>query len=196
MVESKDNNTELMRLIKLAATGDVKAFESLVNRTSRFAYGLAYKTLLNAESANDVVQESFIRVWKHLAEYKQEIKFTTWLYKIVMNLCYDKIKSDKRNNALFEYYSGKEENPSFIGLQKMEDEISNKDAVNIIKNISRGLSTKQRMVFILRDFENLTVEEVAGVMNISVGAVKSNLFYARKFISQKFTEIEKEKELK
>jgi RNA polymerase sigma-70 factor (ECF subfamily) len=196
MNDRKDANNELQELIKLASGGDVNAFRSIVDKTSRFAFGLAYKTLFNTENAKDVVQESFIRVWKHLDEYKPEIKFTTWLYKIVMNLCYDKIKSNKRNNLLFENYFEESEHPSFADSTNIEENISNSDAINIVINLANGLSQKQRMVFILRDLNSLTVEEVSQVMNISAGAVKSNLFYARKFISQKFSLLENKKELK
>jgi RNA polymerase sigma-70 factor, ECF subfamily len=184
-----DNNNSLLELIQRARNGDVRAFKSLVDQTSPYAFNLAYKTLFDADSAKDVVQESFIRVWKHLDYYKNECKFTTWLYKIVINLCYDKIKSEKRRASIFNRMNDDADFSSAASIS-IEDIFSGNETIGIIKKISSGLPLKQRTVFILRDLENLSPEEVSQIMNISVGSVKTNLFYARKFISQRLKKLD------
>jgi RNA polymerase sigma-70 factor, ECF subfamily len=179
-------------LIKQAAEGDVYSFKLLVDEFSGYAFSLAYKTLFNKDDAKDIVQESFVRVWKHLKNYKPEIKFTTWLYKIVINLCYDKIKTEKRRNLVIENYDADIMESLSSQSLNMEEVISNKDLVRVIEQLSNGLTYKQRMVFVLRDLQNLNIEEVSEVLNISSGAVKTNLFHARKFIAEKLSRIEKE----
>ena len=178
-------------LIEQAATGDSYSFRLLVNEFSGYAYNLACKTLFDKDEAKDVVQESFIRVWKHLKNYKPEIKFTTWLYTIVVNLCYDKIKADKRKARMFESFGDDKTDMMEMKSLSMEDVISNNDMLRIIELLSRELSKKQRMVFVLRDLQNLSVEETSQILNISSGAVKTNLFNARKFIAGKLSGLER-----
>jgi RNA polymerase sigma-70 factor, ECF subfamily len=184
----QDYSTDI--LIEQAKSGDLHSFRLLVDEFSGYAYNLACKTLFNKEEAKDVVQESFIRVWKHLKNYNPEIKFSTWLYKIVINLCYDRIKSEKRKNNIFSSYNDDLIDLTYPNQTNMEDAISNNDTILIIERLSNGLSTKQRMVFVLRDFQNLSVEETSQVLNISISAVKTNLFHARKFIAGKLSKIE------
>ena len=92
---------QLNELILKANNGDTKAFEVIVRNYNKFGYAVAFKILCNEEDAKDVVQECFIKIWKHLNEYDKKIKFTTWMYKIVVNLCFDKLKSQKRRRSIF-----------------------------------------------------------------------------------------------
>jgi RNA polymerase sigma-70 factor, ECF subfamily len=181
-------------LIEKAAAGDVYSFKLLVDEFSGYVFSLAFKTLFNKEDAKDIVQESFIRAWKHLKNYKPEIKFTTWLYAIVVNLCYDKIKSEKRRNRLFDNLNNDRIDIIAPQISELEETISNKDMILKIEQLSQGLSSKQRMVFVLRDLQNLTVEETSQILNISAGAVKTNLFHARKFIAGKLSGFERKED--
>ena len=70
----------------------------MVEQFQSYAYSLAFRLVLNEDNAKDIVQESFIRIWRHISNYDSNILFTTWLYKIVTNLCYDNLKSSKRRN--------------------------------------------------------------------------------------------------
>lgn len=172
---------ELLKLIGEAQKGDLQAFETVLKNYQYYAYTVAFRVLTNDDDAKDVVQECFIRIWKNLGGYNAKIKFTTWMYKIVVNLCYDKLRRRKteyeRNEVLDEQLICGEDNPERL--------LSNKEQAEIIKHISDGLPEKQRMVFVLRDLEELTTDEVSQIMEISVESVKANLSIARKAIRTK-----------
>lgn len=172
---------ELLKLIREAQKGDLQAFEAVLKNYQYYAYTVAFRVLTNDNDAKDVVQECFIRIWKNLGSYNAKVKFTTWMYKIVVNLCYDKLRRRKteyeRNEVLDEQFIGSNDNP--------EQLLSNKEQAEIIKHISDGLPEKQRMVFVLRDLEELTTDEVSQIMEISVESVKANLSIARKTIRTK-----------
>jgi RNA polymerase sigma-70 factor (ECF subfamily) len=172
---------ELLKLIREAQRGDLNAFETVLKNYQYYAYTVAFRVLTNDDDAKDVVQECFIRIWKNLGGYNAKVKFTTWMYKIVINLCYDKLRRRKseyeRNEVLDEQFIGSDDNP--------EQLLSNKEQAEIIKHISDGLPEKQRMVFVLRDLEELTTDEVSQIMEMSVESVKANLSIARKTIRAK-----------
>jgi RNA polymerase sigma-70 factor (ECF subfamily) len=160
--------------------GDAGSFEALVRQYQSFAYSLAMKFVCNDEEASDIVQESFIRVWKHIGRYDPTQKFPTWLYRIVANLCIDHLRSLERNRRLFL----SREQESF--LQNLADTRDWTDAqhryhlLEIIQTLAAGLPPTQRVVFTLRDLQDLDVDEVAAITDLSVASVKTNLHYARK----------------
>ena len=175
---------ELLRLIKNAVEGDLSAFEAILKNYQYYAYTVSFRVLTNDDDTKDVVQECFVRIWKHLSEYDKKIKFTTWMYKIVVNLCFDNFKSQKRRRNVFKNI----EEDSVINVSSgidLERELTNRELAEMIKNFSCGLSEKQKTVFILRDMENLSIEEVSEIMSISPGSVKTNLFYARQNIRKR-----------
>ena len=177
-------------LIEGSLNGDTSSFKMLVDQYSDYAYRIAFKTLLDKDDAKDVVQESFIRVWKHLGKYRREIKFTTWLYKIVVNICYDKLKSNKRRKAVMDNINTDNlENINAVS-ENPEKRMSDNDFAGIISKLAEKLSIKQRMVFVLRDLQNLSIEEVSGILGMSSGSVKTNLFLARKNIAKKLSAID------
>lgn len=170
---------------------DKAAFKQLVEMYQQYAYNLAFKILLNEDDAKDIVQETFIRIWNHIGNYKKDVLFTTWLYKIVTNLCYDKLKAMQRRNHV---PLNMAENSGYVlsdvngqSLQHTE----NNDLMKHIRKLSRGLTTKQRMVFVLRDLQDLPIRVVGEILNMSEGAVKTNLYLARMCIREKLIVSEK-----
>jgi RNA polymerase sigma-70 factor (ECF subfamily) len=128
------------------------------------------------------VQESFLRVWKHIDRYDPNQKFTTWLYKIVSNLCVDRFRSLKRSRNIF---LSRDRDPVMEDLpdeRDWETLRSYEQLADIIRALSNRLSRTQKLVFTLRDLQDLTVEEVVEITGLSVGSVKTNLHYARKAI--------------
>lgn len=169
----------------------MNAFRKLINSNQKFAFAVAFKLLCDDNDARDAVQESFIRVWKHIHNYNENMKFTTWLYKIITNICYDKMKSKKRKQRVFENFEDGYDNLVKYSTDKLNSEMDNKQLADLINNLAGKLKPKQRMVFVLRDIENLSVNEVAEVMKISKSSVKTNLVYARQNIKEKLKCIEK-----
>lgn len=161
---------------------DLAAFEQLVRNHQPYAFSLAMKFLCDEAEASDIVQESFLRVWKHIDRYDPNQKFTTWLYKIVANLCVDRLRALKRNRGIF---LSRERDPMMEDLpdeRDWETLRSHEQLADIIRVLSNRLSRTQKIVFTLRDLQDLTVEEVVEITGLSIGSVKTNLHYARKSI--------------
>jgi len=164
--------------------GDLASFEQLVRTHQPYVFSLAMKFLSDEAEAADVVQESFLRVWKHLDRYDSGQKFTTWLYKIVANLCIDRLRSLQRSRRVV--LSGSQDST----LEDIPDERSwealhsHEQLAEIVRMLSGQLSDKQRIVFTLRDLQDLSVDEVVEITGLSVGSVKTNLHYARRSIRE------------
>jgi RNA polymerase sigma-70 factor (ECF subfamily) len=167
-------------------TGDMSAFEELVHQYQSRAYGLAVRLLCNESEAEDAVQETFVRIWQHIGRYDSSLQFSTWLYRIVTNLCLDKLRSRKRRSWT-SFTKGDEDSevmdvPSKVNL---EERISAEDLITIVRSLSGALPDTQRLVFVLRDLQDLSIEEVCGVTGLSEGSVKTNLHYARRKIRER-----------
>jgi RNA polymerase sigma-70 factor, ECF subfamily len=163
---------------------DLAAFEQLVRTYQPYAFSLAMKFLCDELEASDIVQESFIRVWKHIDRYDPQKKFTTWLYKIVANLCVDRLRSLKRNRGMF---LSRERDPMMEDLpdeRDWEGILSREQVAAVIRTLSNRLTRTQKLVFTLRDLQDLNMEEVVEITGLSVGSIKTNLHYARKSIRE------------
>jgi RNA polymerase sigma-70 factor, ECF subfamily len=168
--------------IEKAVNGDLHAFRSLVEKYQRFALSLAYRFVGSVDDAEDITQEAFVRLWTHLSKYRPEIKLTTWLYKIITNLCLDFLKSKQSKNRhrmenIYDHAGISE--PTTADHLLMSEELKS----GILK-LAEVLTPKQKAVFLLRDVEGLSVEEVTETLSMSAGNVKSNLYYARLKMSE------------
>jgi RNA polymerase sigma-70 factor (ECF subfamily) len=168
-------------LIQKAVDGDTLAFRQIVEQHQGFAYAVCYRMVGNEEDAEDIVQEAFIRLWNNLHKYKSEVKLSTWLYKIITNLCLDYLKSarikQKKNHVAV---SAELDMNSRI---EADDTVHAHELHMIIQEAASVLTPAQKAVFILRDLEQLTVEEVSEILSMSAGNIKSNLHLARKQVA-------------
>lgn len=164
-------------LIKKAIDGDTLAFRQIVEQHQGFAYAVSYRFTGNEEDAEDIVQEAFIRLWNNLHKYKPEVKLSTWLYKIITNLCLDFLKSrrvkEKNNHVDIQSQVNLNSN------HKADEPLNAQELHVIIQEAASELTPAQKAVFILRDLEQLSVEEVSEILSMSAGNIKSNLYYAR-----------------
>jgi len=172
-------------LIFRSRQNDQAAFRKLVEAHQHLVYSLAFRLLCNDEDAQDAVQETFIKAWNHLSHFNTEMRFTTWLYKIATNACYDRIKSLKRRNNTISFDI---ENIALINrpsLENLETNIINNELAQLIKQLTFDLPPKQKLVFTLRDLEGLEVEEIEMITGLSARKIKSNIYCARQFIREK-----------
>lgn len=162
--------------IQKAAKGDTDAFRMLLGKYQGFVYSLASRFISDKAEIDDITQEVFIRLWKNLATYKPEVKFTTWLYRIVVNKCLDYLKSR-------EFKTGMDTcsvEGAVIAAPESPDRILiDTEFYELVIKYSDVLPDKQRTVFILRDIEGLSLDEIAEILRMNAGSVKSNLYYAR-----------------
>ena len=172
-----DRNNEL-DLLKKSKTGDTTAFKILVETHQTFAFRVAFRMLGSEEDSMDIVQESFIRVWKNLNKYNHEIKFTTWLYKIVTNLCLDQLKMKKRKK--YNHTIQVDFIKNISNDDGMEKQIVNDDLASFVKVLSEHLTPKQQVVFTLHFLEEKSMDEISRITGMKKGNIKSNIYYARK----------------
>jgi len=170
-------------ILKRCKLKDFEAFQKLVEFYQGYAFKLAFRLVCNDDDAKDVVQESFIRVWKHIGEYDNKNQFSTWLFKIVTNLCYDYLKAKKRRNS-FSIDEMKNTSLNQILEAGADENFINKDLIQVIESLANKLTPKQRIVFILRDLQEMEMDEMVEILNMSAGKIKSNLYYARQHIRE------------
>lgn len=185
MFQSNGRNT--WEIIQQATGGDTRAFRMLVEAHQGFAYRVAFRMVPDEHDAEDIVQEVFIKLWNNLKKYRPENRFTTWLYRMVVNQCLDFMKSRRVQQR------GRNENLETIMNHPTaispDEELQNNELMKIVYQATEILSPQQRAVFVLRDLEALSVEEVCEILSMSSGAVKSNLYYARKTLSERLKSV-------
>jgi RNA polymerase sigma-70 factor (ECF subfamily) len=168
-------------IIQKAIDGETLAFRQIVEQHQDFAYAVTYRMVGNEEEAEDIVQEAFIRVWNNLHKYNPEVKLSTWLYKIITNLCLDYLKSARVKEKKNHVAMSTELNVNSIS--GADDMVNANELHTVIQEAASTLTSAQKAVFILRDLEQLTVEEVSDILSMSAGNIKSNLYYARQHIA-------------
>lgn len=179
------------RLIQQSVQGDETAFRKLVELHQPFTFSVAFRLICNEYDAEEVVQETFIRVWKHLSDFRNEMRFSTWLYKIVINLCYDRLKAEKSRKKVFDRTVDYEVLYNLLSENNIEKDYINQEQVNIIRCLTVKLTPKQKVVFVLSELEQLSVQEIISITGLSAGKIKSNLYCARNEIRKRLDEISK-----
>lgn len=132
-----------------------------------------------------MIQDTFIRIWKHLDDFDGSCRFTTWIYTIAFNLCLDKTKALKRRRE--DRFPLNYETRADYQLGTM-DRVADPDHAglgNVIRDLAKKLGRVQKLVFVLRDIQDMPVEDVCRITGFDAARVKSNLYYARKFIREK-----------
>jgi len=185
-------------LVAKAREGDVSAFNELINRYSRKIYRLAKNITQNDEDAEDVLQETFMKAFEHLGDFHGQSKFYTWIVRIGVNESLMKLrkrKSDRSvpldepvdtgDDTVVREIAVWEENP--------EQKYSREELGTILDEAVESLKPPFRTVFVLRDIEELSTEETAEALGISVPAVKSRLLRARLQLREKLTRFFKRK---
>jgi RNA polymerase sigma-70 factor, ECF subfamily len=179
----RENHDE--KLVSLIRQGNSVAFGHLVDKHQPYIMRIVSRFLFCEEDSRELVQDTFIRIWKHLDDYDGHCRFTTWIYTIAFNLCLDKTKVLKRRRE--DRIPLNFETMADFKVEGMDqDAISDRAAIGgVIRSFAQQLSNIQRLVFVLRDIQDLPVEEVCHITGFDAGKVKSNLYYARKFIREK-----------
>ncbi|OAA31874.1 RNA polymerase sigma 70 [Kosmotoga arenicorallina S304] len=167
------------------------AYEVLYDRYAR-RLGSVVKSYLGVDDIDDVIQETFIKVFKNIKKFKGNSKLSTWLYRIAVNICKDIIAKRKRqNHLLVDFQEGEDqyisEPPATTDVFKeVMDELSFEELMDIIAK----LSEEDRLLIKLRDIEGMTYDEIAEILEKPVGTVKSRLHYARKRLRELLEEVE------
>jgi RNA polymerase sigma-70 factor, ECF subfamily len=186
-------NEELMARI---AEGDEYAFEILVNRHQTSVLNFIYRFVGDRAQAKDLAQEVFIRVWQSAKNYKPKAKFTTWIYRITANLCFNELKSARRKK-LFQFLRSDADNEIHgekdfpDGSPSPEDLLLAKERSHQITKALQSLPENQRMAVILKRYDDFSYEEIARILNCSVSAVESLLVRGKRSLQEKLAPYER-----
>jgi RNA polymerase sigma-70 factor (ECF subfamily) len=171
-----------IKLIEECRGGNFNNFRKLVELTSPYAFSLAFRMLGDENLARDVVQETMVTIWQKLNKIKSAEVYKTWIYKVVVNKCYDHLRYKKRNR---EHVA--DEKTWVILSEKISQmpssQMENDETARIIGMLTDKLSPKQKTIFILSEIQEMTSDEISEVTGISKSVIKANLYYARKSIS-------------
>ena len=186
-MDSALSSEDLMARI---AKGDENAFEILVNRHQTSVLNLSYRFIGDSTQAKDLAQEVFLRVWQAARSYEAKAKFTTWLYRIVVNICLNELKASRRKKWLRFFQVDREEQgvgeEDFSGEEPSpEDQLLSKERSREITEALQRLPENQRMALVLKRYDDLSYAEIAGILNCSVSAVESLLVRAKKNLQEK-----------
>ncbi|WP_083457327.1 sigma-70 family RNA polymerase sigma factor [Sandaracinus amylolyticus] len=182
--EDRERDRELVRR---AQQGDQRAFRELFDRYHKRAYAVAFGVLKNKHDALDVVQESFVKVHRHLDGFQGSSSFYTWLYRIVMNLAIDQLRRKKTARPV-EYDDAIDREGALADehvLPRMLDANPRRTVIRreLMQRVEEALATLpeyHRQVIVLREIEGLSYEEMAEVLEVPKGTIMSRLFHARR----------------
>lgn len=166
-------------LVARATAGDTESFNQLVTRWERPIYALAYRTLGREEDARDIVQEAFLRAYRGLRGFKGQAKFSSWLYRITLNLCRDWQRRDRRA-PLVQVPEGVE--PSDLAdaqpapTESVEDLVARREMSKAVARVMAELPDEQRTAIILKEYHDLTFQEIADMLDCPLSTVKTRLY--------------------
>lgn len=179
-------------LVERAVAGDQKAFELLVIKYQRRIQRLIGRMVRDVDLVEDIAQETFIRAYRALAQFRGDAQFYTWLYRIAVNTAKKFLMDLKRNPTVSEnsFKSDDDDETSRIENELTSPDtpdavLASKEIAQIINAALEALPEELRQAITLREIEGLSYEEIADAMNCPIGTVRSRIFRAREAISQK-----------
>ena len=176
-----EEDADDVRLMRLVGQGDTGAFEELVEKHQALVAGTVARMLGSNSDVEDIAQQVFIRVWKSARRYVPRAKFTTWLLKITRNLVFNELRRSKRRpHVPLQSEPGAEDPPLKDETNLAPDaSLLESELQRTIEEAILQLPESQRMALVLRRYEQLSYEQIAEVLDLSIPAVKSVLFRAR-----------------
>jgi RNA polymerase sigma-70 factor (ECF subfamily) len=163
-------------LVEQVCEGDLDAYRVLVERYQKYAYQVAYRILRRHHDAEDASQEAFVRIYQTIRNFRREAKFSTYLYRTVVNLSLNALRRRERESV--------NENPGIEAWQETNKDLAESPKIELIdlrdhlhRAIAR-LSQKQQAILVLRHYEGLSTREVSEILNCSEGTVKQQLHRA------------------
>jgi RNA polymerase sigma factor (sigma-70 family) len=176
-----EEDADDLRLMQLVGQGDTRAFEELIEKHQALVAGTIGRMLGSNSDVEDIAQQVFIRVWKSARRYVPRAKFTTWLLKITRNLVFNELRRTKRRAQIpLQSEAGTDDPPVKDEMNLAPDaSLLEVELQRTIEEAILQLPETQRMALVLRRYEQLSYEQIADILDLSVPAVKSVLFRAR-----------------
>jgi RNA polymerase sigma-70 factor, ECF subfamily len=179
-----------IQLVAACKNGDQDAFSLLVQRYQRRVFNLVFRMLQDYEEASETTQEAFLAAWQGLPAFRGEARFSTWLYRIAYNCALKQLELRKRDKALQQALQAE---------QALEDEddiretahLEMLDNQKLVQEQLSQLPAKYRIVLILRHLQDMTYEEMAEVLTMPIGTIKTHLFRARNLLKERLQTFER-----
>lgn len=171
-------------LIELIKTGNDNAFSYIVQRYQHKIYSWVYRFMHMPEETEDMSQEIFVTLYRTLEQFRGECSFSTWIYRIAINLCKNRLKYLKRRDYhraqdISDTKESKIQSPQSVTFADPEQQFIGREIESIIQRELAALDEEFRIVLILRDVEHLSYEEIADITELALGTVKSRIHRAR-----------------
>jgi RNA polymerase sigma-70 factor, ECF subfamily len=168
-------------LVRRARDGEFGAFEQLFERHRTLAYRFAYQMVPRRDDAEDIVQEAFVRAYQNLGRYRDEAKFSTWLLRIVSNLCTDQARMYQRRQALEQQEAAGALDWMTVG--SVDDPVQNLESdrrMAVLRRALDGLPIHHKTVIVLRDIEERDYQDISAILGCTVGGAKLRVLRARR----------------
>jgi RNA polymerase sigma-70 factor, ECF subfamily len=184
-VISSQSEQDDTQLVTASQQGDQDAFASLVQRHQRRVFTMALRMLQDYEEASEITQEAFLAAWMGLPSFRGEARFATWLYRIAYNCALKQLERRKRERLLLVAIEAKQILEDVNEQKQAEDILELRARQAIIREQLEKLPTKYRIVLILRHIQEMTYEEMADILTIPIGTIKTHLFRARHLLKER-----------
>ncbi len=176
-----------LQLVAASKGGDQDAFAQLVQRYQRRVFNLVYHMLQQYEEANEMTQETFLAAWQGLPAFRGDARFATWLYRIAYNCSLRQLEQRKRDKALQVALEAEQDNAKLA-----DTELDVRDRQALIREHLSYLPAKYRIVLILRHLQDKTYEEMAEILTMPIGTIKTHLFRARNLLKERLQALDRE----
>jgi RNA polymerase sigma-70 factor (ECF subfamily) len=165
-------------LVARSISGDTESFNELILRWERPIYALAYRTIGREEDARDVCQETFLRAFRALPGFRGQAKFSSWLYRIALNLCRDWMRRERRAPVVQvpEDTDAMELAAAVEPSESIEDLVARRDLTRIVERVMARLPEEQRTAIVLKEYHGLTFQEIADLVGCPLSTVKTRLY--------------------
>ena len=174
-----------VQLVEASQQGDQDAFAFLVRRHQRRIFNMSLGMLQDYEDANEITQEAFLAAWQGLPSFRGEACFTTWLHRITYNCCLRQLERRKRERSLQAVIQEEQILAEVSEEKQVADSIDLRDRQAIVREQMEKLPARYRVVLILRHFQEMTYEEMATILSMPVGTIKTHLFRARNLLKER-----------
>lgn len=161
-------------LVAEAAAGNREAFDEIVGRHRRAIYQVCYRFVNNHEDASDLAQDAFVRAWKGLRNFKGQSALSTWLYRIAVNVCLNRVSMKSAVTEPIESTERFED----VRIEGAQHAMIREERAAAVRKAIGNLPEKQRATLIMRTYHDMSHQQIADVLGSSVGAVKANFFHA------------------
>jgi len=185
-----------IELVERSKQGDPVAFEELVIMHQKLIYNLAYRMMGNEEDACDVVQEAFLRAFKSLKKFNMKSSFSTWLYRIASNICIDQLRKNKKFRVYpMSYQDNFSENNTKFAVESddlPEEQAERRETRKRVNQAINKLPEEHRIIVVLRDIQGMSYKEIAEILKLNIGTVKSRINRARLSLKKELQNFEEQ----